>query len=144
MPSTTNDRAQIVMRAIEATVSGDTSAVDELFTADVVAWSPTVAVSSRVELAVEIEDHEEAFSEIEVGAGAVVASGDHVCAEWVATATHSGPLDLYRGSIIRPTGRRVTLRGVTVADFEGDLICAVRHYWDEIELLSELGLLPGG
>ena len=36
----------------------------------------------------------------------------------------------------------MTMRGVTVADFEGDRICAFRQYWDEVALLEQLGLLP--
>ena len=34
------------------------------------------------------------------------------------------------------------MHGVTVADFEGDRICAFRQYWDEVALLEQLGLLP--
>ncbi len=142
MVLTADQRSARVTRAIEATVSGDTSAVGELFTADVIAWSPSLTVMSRVELAVELEDHEEAFSEVEVETGPFVSAGDRVCAEWVATATHSGRFVLDGGRWANPTGRRVTLRGATVAEFDGDRICAVRHYWDEIELLSELGVLP--
>jgi hypothetical protein len=137
-------RTARVLRAIEATVAGDTSAVTELFTEDVVACSPMVATSSRVELAVELEDGHEAFSDIEVTAGGcVVAVEDRVCAEWVATATHTGLLALPDGALVPATDRRVTLRGVTVAEFAGDQICAVRHYWDEMELLAGLGLLAG-
>ena len=40
-------------------------------------------------------------------------------------------------------GRRVELRGVFIAEFEGDRIRAFRQYWDEAELLDGLGLLPG-
>jgi ketosteroid isomerase-like protein len=143
MSHATYERSACLVRAIEATVSGDSSAVNELFTEDVVAWSPTTTVCSRIELAVELEDYEDAFSEIEVRTGPVIAAHDRLCAEWVATATHSGPLDLEDGNRVAPTGQRVTLRGVTMADFEGDRICAVRHYWDEIALLTELGVLGG-
>ena len=133
-------RTAHVLRAVEATVAGDTSAVTELFTPNVVAWSPTVATTSRVELAVEMEDGDDAFSDIEVESGPCVSAGDRVCAEWVATATHRGLLTSSDGAVVEPTERRVTLRGVTVAEFEGDQICAVRHYWDEMQLLAELGL----
>ena len=44
--------------------------------------------------------------------------------------------------MLEPTGRRVTLRGVSVAEFEGDRIRAFRLYWDEVELVEGLGLLP--
>jgi ketosteroid isomerase-like protein len=46
------------------------------------------------------------------------------------------------GHVLPATGRRVELRGVSVVDFEGDRIRAVRHYWDELDLVDGLGLLP--
>jgi hypothetical protein len=59
-----------------------------------------------------------------------------------AAATHSGPLVLDELEPV-PTGRRIELRGVFIAEFEGDRIRAFRQYWDEAELLDGLGLLPG-
>ncbi len=136
------DRAAHLVRAIEATVSGDASSASELFTEQVVGWSPPVRVSSREELAVELEDREDAFTDVELRVRPVATHRDHACAEWVATALHSGPYPVDDDCVIPATGRRVTLHGATVADFEGDRIRAFRHYWDEVELLDGLGLLP--
>ena len=60
----------------------------------------------------------------------------------VATATHSGPLVVDEDVVIGPTGGRFTLRGVTIADFDGDRIRAFRQYWDEVSLLEQLELIP--
>jgi ketosteroid isomerase-like protein len=141
---TPGERCEQVARAIEATVSGDSSSVCELFTPDVIAWSPTVSVTSRVELAVELEDEDEAFSDIEVATGPFVATSDRVCAEWVASATHADRSAGDDPRLVRAHERRVTVRGVTVAEFAGDRICAMRHYWNERELLTGLGLQPDG
>jgi ketosteroid isomerase-like protein len=135
-------RSARVVQAVKATVSGDTSAVTDLFTEDVVALAPSVSVSSLVELAVELEDLEDAFSDVVVRPGPVVSDGDRVCAEWVVSAVHCAPVELAHGFRMSPTDRRVTLRGVTVADFDGDRICAIRHYWDQLEPLSDLESLP--
>jgi hypothetical protein len=120
-----DERSVRVLRAVTATVSGDTSSVSELFTEDVVAASPTATASSRVELAVEIEDHADDVTEVEVDLGPTVTAGDRVCAEWVASTTHTGAT-LASGC---SPARRVTLRGVTVAEFEGERIRSLRHYW---------------
>ena len=130
-----DERTDRVLRATVAIVSGDSSAVAELFTADVVAWSPTLSVSSRVELAVELEDQDDGISDVEVRPGPFVVDGDQICTEWVATAHHSGPADAWS---VAPAVRTVTLRGVTMAEFRGDQIRAVRHYWDEGERRLEL------
>jgi ketosteroid isomerase-like protein len=99
-------------------------------------------VSSAAQLAVEFEDREDAFSDIELEMSPLPVGGDQACVEWIATATHSGPLVVDDDAVIEATGRRITLRGVTVADFDGERIRAFRQYWDEVDLLVELDLLP--
>jgi len=128
-----DERSVRVLRAVTATVSGDTSSVSELFTEDVVAASPNASVSSRVELAVELEDHDDAVTEVRVDLGPTVTAGDLLCAEWIASATHSAaaPGPTASGS------RRVTLRGVTIAEFEGRRIRSLRQYWHEADAGSE-------
>ncbi len=43
--------------------------------------------------------------------------------------------------MLAPTGKRVRLRGITVADFDEDRISSFRQYWDELALLIQLGLV---
>jgi ketosteroid isomerase-like protein len=136
------DRAAVLVQAIEATVTGDSRVVRELYADDVQGWSPVMTVSSAAELAVELEDRQEAFSDIELDVTPLDVGDDQACVEWIATATHSGPLIVDEDVVIEPTGGRFTLRGVTVADFEGDRIRAFRQYWDEVSLLEQLQLLP--
>ena len=52
------------------------------------------------------------------------------------TATHSGPLVIDDEAVIDSTGVRLTLHGVTVAEFAGERIRRFRQYWDEGELLT--------
>ena len=136
------DRAAVLVQAIEASVTGDSRVVRELYADDVQGWSPVMTVSSSAELAVELEDRQEAFSDIDLDVTALDVGADQACVEWIATATHSGPLVIDEDVVIEPTGGRFTLRGVTVADFEGDRIRAFRQYWDEVSLLEQLELVP--
>jgi ketosteroid isomerase-like protein len=135
-------RAAALVRGIEASVAGDSSVIERLYTSDVKAWTPAMSVSSAAELAVEFEDRDEAFSEIELELAPLDVSGDRACVEWIATATHSGPIVVDDDLEIAPTGRRCRLRGVTIAEFEGDRIRSFRQYWDEISLIEQLGLMP--
>jgi hypothetical protein len=62
---------------------------------------------------------------------------------WSPTATASSRADL----LADLRGRKgvfsdVELRGVLIAEFEGDRIKRFRQYWDEVALLEGLGLLP--
>ena len=136
------ERAAVLVRGIEASITGDSTVIAELYTDDVEGSSPALRVTSAAELAVEFEDRDEAFSHIELDVNPLDVGGDVACVEWVATATHTGPLVLDDDVVIDATGTRVTLQGVTVAEFEGDRIRRFRQYWDEVALLEQLALLP--
>jgi hypothetical protein len=114
----------------------------ELFTEDVDAWSPVVHVTSREALAVELEDQDDAFSDVVFDVRTVAVEDAQGCVEWVASALHSGPFAVDAETVLPATGRRVTLRGVSVAEFAGERISSLRLYWDELELVEGLGLLP--
>ena len=133
--------AAALVRGIEASIVGDSTVVSDLYTEDVRVSTPALNLESAVELAVEIEDRQSAFTDIDVEIRTLDVGGDRACAEWIVRFTHSGPLEV-NDDAIDPTGSRVTMHGVTVADFEGDKISAFRQYWDEVALLEQLGLLP--
>ena len=98
------DRAAVLVQAIEATVAGDSRVVRDLYADDVQGWSPVMTVSSAAELAVELEDRQEAFSEIDLEVTPLDVGDDQACVEWIATATHSGPLVVDEEVVIEPTG----------------------------------------
>ena len=50
------ERAATLVRALEASVVGDSTVVADLDTDDVRGWAPAFTVSSAAELAVELED----------------------------------------------------------------------------------------
>jgi ketosteroid isomerase-like protein len=141
--TTNSTRASILMRSLRASIEGDSSVVGELYTDDVKVWAPALSVSSALELAAEFERRDEVFSGIELDVSPLDVAGDYACAEWSATMTHSGPLIL-ADAVAEPTGIRITVNGVTVAEFEGDRICSLRQYWDEFGVLEQLGLLARG
>jgi ketosteroid isomerase-like protein len=139
---TTNEaRAETLVRALRASIEGDSGAVNDLYTADVKAWAPALSASSAVELAAEFERRDDTFSDIQLETLPLDVGGDYACVEWTVTMTHSGRLTLRDGVVLEPTGLSVTLNGVTVAEFAGDRICSFRQYWDEFSVLEQLGLL---
>jgi ketosteroid isomerase-like protein len=135
-------RSEMLVRALRASLDHDRALIDELYTDDVKAWTPSHATSSADELAHQIERRDDAFSDAEIEVVPLDVGGDFACAEWSVTMTHSGPLVLGDGAVVEPTGLQITLNGVTVAEFRGDRICSLREYWDELSVLDQLGLLP--
>jgi ketosteroid isomerase-like protein len=73
---------------------------------------------------------DDAFSEVEFSADTEVVEGAG-CTEWSVTARRIGR-----------EGGRITLRGVTVAEFSGERIASFRQYWDEVALHERSGRLP--
>ena len=133
-------RASLLVRALRASITGDSDAIESLYTSDVQAWSPWLTAGSAEDLAAEFERRDGTFSDIELDVAPLDVGGDFACAEWTVTMTHSGALALPDGGVVEPTGAHVTLNGVTVAEFQGDRICAFRQYCDELTILEQLGL----
>ena len=70
-----------------------------------------------------------------------LAAGDWVVQECTFKGTHeamlSGP-----GGDIPATQREVTGRGVQMLKIEGDEVVDTRLYFDQVQLLTQLGLMP--
>ena len=128
--------------ARHAAVTGDEALIERAYTEDVTGWSPVLSVASREELTADLQGRTAAFSEVDVTLDPVDAVGDKLIAEWRVAATHTGLLTLDEELALEPTGRRIELRGVVIGEFQGDRIRQFRQYWNEVELLDGLGLLP--
>lgn len=135
-------RTAVLRDAMRAAVTGDRALVERAYTEDVTGWSPVTQVASRDDLAADLPGSPAGFSDVELVLDPVDAVGDKLIAEWRMAAIHTGLLVLDDEVALEPTGRRVELRGVVVAEFEGDRIRRFRQYWNEVELLDGLGLLP--
>jgi ketosteroid isomerase-like protein len=122
---------------LRAAVDGDGDALSDLVTDDVIGWSPNLFVRSRTELLEAIGGRDDTFSDVEVDVRALDELGDKAIAEWHVAADHTGPLFVDDDVIIEPTGRRLHLSGATVAEFDGDRICAFRSYFDDLALVEQ-------
>ena len=63
--------------------------------------------------------------------------------EFTFEGTHTGPLVGAVGTI-PATGKRVVVRGVLVGRYERGLAIDVRLYYDQLDVLTQLGLTPQG
>jgi len=126
---TTNaERADILERALRARVEGDRGSVEQLYTEDAKAWTPAFSTASRDELLAEFDRTDDAFGDLSVEVTPLDVGGDFACAEWtVSIPARAQP------------GDRVTVHGVTIAEFQGDRICSLRQYWDELAVAEVIG-----
>jgi ketosteroid isomerase-like protein len=134
------DRASTLIRALRAGIERDGRTLEEFYTDDVRAWTPALATGSLTELISELDRRDDAFSDVELEVSPLDVGGDYACVEWSVAMTHIGAFALAGDTRIEPTGLRITLHGVTVAEFRGERICSLRQYWDEFEVLAQLGV----
>jgi ketosteroid isomerase-like protein len=134
-------RAAVLVRALRAGIERDREALGGLLTDDVRAWTPTLSTSSLSELLDELDRRDDAFSDFDLDAAPLDVGGDYACVEWTVEMTHSGPLRLAEETSVESSGIRVTMHGVTVAEFTGARIVSLRQYWDEFAVLEQLGVL---
>jgi ketosteroid isomerase-like protein len=131
-------RKDVLLKALEAEVGGASVDLGNLFTDDVVGWSPYASVSGLPALAALAALREVAFSNVVILFRGLDEVGNKAYAEWLIEADHTGPLVLGEGAELEATGRRVQLAGVTVADFREGKIRSYRTYFDDISLIEQM------
>jgi SnoaL-like domain len=131
-------RKDVLLKALEAEVGAASVDPASLFTEDAVGWSPYATVSGLEALAALSALREVAFSNVVIMVRGLDEVGNKAFAEWVVEADHTGPLVLDADTVLDPTGRRVRLAGVTVADFRADKIRSFRTYFDDFSLLEQI------
>jgi steroid delta-isomerase-like uncharacterized protein len=82
-----------------------------------------------------------AFPDVKATIRNTVATGDAVVAEVEWNGTHNGTLTGPMGSI-PASGRRGKVAAVLVARFENGKIREIRHYFDLMTILSQIGAAP--
>jgi ketosteroid isomerase-like protein len=136
------DNLAVLVRALEVSVTGDTTELDQIFTDDVVGWSPNLSVETRDELADAIDDREDLLSDPEISVAVSEIGPDRAVAEWTLAAIHTGPLVLDDEVQVEASNQTIMLAGATFAEFRDGRISGFRHYFDDAALLEQL-LLPG-
>jgi predicted ester cyclase len=83
----------------------------------------------------------EAFPDGRLETWRVLAEGPIVAAEGRFSGTHTGVLRTPAGEV-PATGRNVDLRWMSSYEVRGDELASERLYFDQAELLGQLGLMP--
>ena len=70
-----------------------------------------------------------------------LAAGDWVVQEFTFEGTHQAPLQTPMGEV-PATGRSLKGRGVQIFKVEGDAVVETRLYFDQVQVMTQLGLMP--
>jgi predicted ester cyclase len=82
-----------------------------------------------------------AFSDSRITIHGEIAEGDWVAQRFTFEGTHDGVLASPAGEI-PPTQRQLAGRGVQVLRIEGDAVAETQLYFDQVQLMTQLGLMP--
>jgi ketosteroid isomerase-like protein len=128
---------------LAAVTRGDVDTIVALYHPDAVLEAPEGRFEGREGIA---SYYRAQLSPFDAALNVVAAydTGDVGITEWVMEATHARALELPDGNMAPATGRHVRQRGVDVGIYANGLINTHRVYYDQIEALEQLGLLPGG
>jgi steroid delta-isomerase-like uncharacterized protein len=134
---------EIVSKHLKAFCQGDWKAYKELLTEN--ALYEEEATGRRAqgvdEIVRTVEPWKKAFPDVSVTLKDTIGSGDALVVELEWNGTHKGPLAGPFGSI-PPTNKQGKIPAVQVARFEGDRIREIRHYFDLLSVLRQLGVAP--
>jgi ketosteroid isomerase-like protein len=126
-----------------ATESKDFRAVADCYAQDAVAVTPDQGeIRGGDAIADYLRQFTDAFSDIRFEPVAKHEAGNVAIDEGYLTGTNTAPLSMPSGESIPATGKQIRVRSCDVATVEGGLVTSHRFYFDQMELLGQLGLLP--
>ena len=121
----------------------DLEAAAKLLASDVVAVTPGVGqIEGRERLVDHTRQFMDAFPDLQYESRHKYESGNAAIDVGRYVGTNTGPLRLPSGESIPATGKIVKLRICAIATVEGGLITHYEIYFDQMEMLGQLGLLP--
>ena len=121
----------------------DLSGAASLYASDAVCVDPTSRYEGRDAIQAYLEVAQRAFPDARYETSRLIEEGDTVVAEWTFRGTQTGPFATPDGSEIPATGKAVETAGVSVVTVRDGQLASARDYFDNVSMMSQLGLLPG-
>jgi ketosteroid isomerase-like protein len=126
-----------------ATKTKEFRAVTECYAHDAVAMTPDQGeIRGGEAIANYLLQFSDAFPDLGFEDAGKHESGNVAIDEGYLTGTHTGPLPMPSGESVPATGKQIRVRSCDIATVEGGLVTRHRFYFDQMEFLGQLGLLP--
>ena len=72
----------------------------------------------------------------------LLEDGDNVVTEWTCRFTVTGPMLLPDGTELSAAGKTVMQEGVSVATIKDGKFSTLRDYFDQVDMMRQMGLMP--
>lgn len=135
---------EIMDRLTEAVLgTKDLKAAADCYAADVVAVTPDKGELRGVDQVTEyMRQLIDAFPDVRYEHLHSHESGNTALDEGFMVGTNTAPLPMPDGSTIPATGKQIRMRGCDAITVEGGRVTEHRLYFDQMDMLGQLGLLP--
>lgn len=130
---------KIVRRLFEEPWEGNLAVVDELVASDYVGHDAADPEPLRGPQGVKefISTYRAAFPDVRITVEQQLAEGDLVATRWSGRGTHEGEL-----MGVEPTGKHVTVEGLTISRLEDGKIVEAFQNWDTFGMMRQLEAVP--
>jgi steroid delta-isomerase-like uncharacterized protein len=137
-----SDPRRVTAENVAAVNESDWERLRATYADDVVLQAPGEGGLDGAEAAVDyVRVWARAFPDMRQTVVNQLVAGEWVVSEFSVAGTHTGTLPSPEGDI-PPTNRRATARGVQLQRIENGLIAEEHVYFDQLEILTQLGLVP--
>ena len=133
------DAKDVILKHIAAFNDRDSDA--EPWAADAEMTAPGAQVSGRDDVIGFLDVFHEAFPDGRLEVKQLLSDGRGAAAEGTFVGTHDGVLHTPNGDVA-PTGRAVEFRWAAVYATDGDTLKSEHLFFDQMDFLGQLGLLP--
>lgn len=136
--------ARRVMDAMtDATLQSDLEGAANLYASDAVLVTPDQGeIRGREQIVQYIKEITDPFPDNSYEPAYKHESGDTAIDEGYFVGTNTAPLSLPTGESVPATGKAVRLRVCDIATVQNGVITSHRFYFDQMDFLGQLGLLP--
>jgi steroid delta-isomerase-like uncharacterized protein len=133
------DATEIVRFLFEEPWKGNMDVIDEFVAPGYVGHDPSEPEPIRGPQGFrrQIEKYLTAFPDARITVDEQFAAGDRVASRWTGRGTHQGEIEG-----ISPTGKEVTVTGLTFSRLEGGKVIEEWIIWDTLGMLVQLGAVP--
>ncbi len=133
------DAKQIVRRLFEEPWKGNWDVIDEYVAPGYVGHDPAEPEPIRGPAGVRanVEKYLAGFPGGAITVDDQIAEGDKVATRWTGRGTHTGEI-----AGISPTGKEVTVSGLTLSKLENGMVVEEWSTWDTLGMLMQLGAVP--
>lgn len=137
---------EVMDRLTEAITTADSKTLTELYAQDAVAVTPDGGeLHGRDDIVAYWRQMTEAIPDGTYESVHAYEVGDTAIDEGYFTGRNTGPIQLPNGETLPATQKEIRIRGVDFATVDGSgHIVDYRLYFDEMEFMEQLGLMPEG